>query len=98
MSPIAVQVLLQVVDGIFTYAGVTTLGLGNEAEGNPIVRSLMYALGPGKALMLVKGLSIAAVLYANAKVAQRVMLETLIIRVNWLYMLSAAMWAYVFLR
>ncbi len=37
-------VVLQVLDGLFTYIGVTRLGLA--VEGNPIVRWLMGHLGP----------------------------------------------------
>ncbi len=42
----------QCLDGVFTYIGVTTLGIG--AEANPIVAGLMTHLGHGTGLMSAK--------------------------------------------
>ena len=44
--------LTQVLDGIFTYIGVTTFGISIEA--NPIIASLMTALGHGPGLLSAK--------------------------------------------
>ena len=48
---VAFNVLLQVLDGVLTYAGVVRQGL---PEGNPLVAWAMAALGPGAALGLLK--------------------------------------------
>ena len=50
--------LMQVLDGTLTYVGVTTFGMGIEA--NPLLASLMMHLGHGPALMAAK--SVAALL------------------------------------
>ncbi len=49
---------LQAADGVFTYVGVRTLGIGMEA--NPLLLSLMVALGHAPAVLAAKG--VAAVL------------------------------------
>lgn len=98
MCPFHIHIILQVIDGIFTYAGVLCLGLGIEIEGNPLLRSLMYELGPGTALMLIKGLAIGSVWYAKGASRHWVMLKKGISRINLIYMLSAALWAYAFLK
>jgi len=53
------NVLLQALDGAFTYAGVVHQGYG---EGNPLVAFTMGALGPGAALALLKLEACACVL------------------------------------
>lgn len=45
----------QVLDGIFTYIGVNTFGLGVEA--NPLIASLMASVGHGTALLGAKSLA-----------------------------------------
>ena len=50
--------LAQCFDGVFTYIGVTTFGIGIEA--NPIISSLMVELGHGTAVLSAK--LIAAIL------------------------------------
>lgn len=42
----------QVLDGVFTYIGVMTLGM--SAEANPVIAALMTRLGHGPALMTAK--------------------------------------------
>lgn len=49
---------LQAADGVFTYVGVRTLGIGMEA--NPLLLSLMVTLGHAPAVLAAKG--VAAVL------------------------------------
>jgi hypothetical protein len=44
--------LAQCFDGIFTYIGVSTYGLG--IEGNPLIVSMMTSLGQGMALLMAK--------------------------------------------
>jgi hypothetical protein len=48
---VVLNVLLQVLDGVLTYAGVVRQGF---PEGNPLVAWAMHALGPGAALSLLK--------------------------------------------
>jgi hypothetical protein len=98
MCPFHIHIILQVIDGLFTYAGVRCLGIGMEVEGNPLIKSLMYAIGPGTALVAVKGLAIVTLLYVKRASRELVMLGKLISRINLLYMLSAALWAYVFMK
>ena len=47
----------QCLDGVFTYVGVTTFGIG--IEGNPIITALMTTLGHGTGLL---GAKVVAVL------------------------------------
>lgn len=47
--------MAQGLDGVFTYVGVTTFGVGIEA--NPIIASLMTHLGPGVGLAGAKVLA-----------------------------------------
>ena len=49
---VVVFLLTQCFDGIFTYVGVMSFGIGIEA--NPIIAELMTSLGHGKALILAK--------------------------------------------
>jgi hypothetical protein len=44
--------LAQIFDGIFTYIGVSTYGVG--VEGNPLIVTMMTNLGQGKALVTAK--------------------------------------------
>lgn len=44
--------LLQLLDGILTYAGVTRFGI--SAEGNPLVKYFIDVLGPFGGIILVK--------------------------------------------
>ena len=47
--------LAQCLDGVFTYVGVASFGLGIEA--NPLIATLMAYLGHGVALMVAKSLA-----------------------------------------
>jgi hypothetical protein len=57
----------QFCDGMFTYLGVQHFGPGIEA--NPIVASYIAALGPGSAVIAVKGFAVvcAALLHLCAR-------------------------------
>jgi uncharacterized membrane protein len=48
--------LTQAFDGILTYVGVTTFGLG--IEGNPLIAWLMNALGNGTGLAMAKVMAV----------------------------------------
>jgi hypothetical protein len=47
--------LTQCLDGVFTYVGVLTYGIG--IEGNPVIAGLMGLMGHGVALTMAKGLA-----------------------------------------
>lgn len=55
-------ILLQILDGLFTWYGVTHLSIGLEAEGNIIVKEAMRAIGVIPALVLIKGFAIVILL------------------------------------
>lgn len=48
--------ILQIADGALTAAGISRYGI--HAEGNPLLKSLMIAIGPVEALIAVKLLAI----------------------------------------
>lgn len=50
--------LLNVLDGLFTYWGVVHIGAGPEIEANPMIRYLMYEIGPTNAILWAKIVSI----------------------------------------
>ena len=52
---ITVFLLAQCLDGVFTYLGVMTFGIGVEA--NPVIATLMIKLGHGLALVGAKGVA-----------------------------------------
>jgi hypothetical protein len=56
----------QIADGVLTYWGVTTLGI--HVEGNDLLASTMYAIGPARALLSAKLLACVCgyVLYRTA--------------------------------
>src|SRR5581483_9083142 len=49
--------LAQCFDGIFTYVGVSTFGVGVEA--NPVIAALMIKVGHGLAILTAKSLAAA---------------------------------------
>lgn len=57
----AILVVIQILDGIFTGIGVMIYGPGIEA--NPIIRSLIESWGPANAMLCVKTVAIAIVLF-----------------------------------
>jgi len=52
------SILLQILDGILTYIGVTQLGYGSNAEGNPIIKYFIDNLGAELGLILTKSFAI----------------------------------------
>jgi hypothetical protein len=52
---VVVFLLAQCFDGVFTYVGVVSYGIGIEA--NPVVATLMVYLGHGAALVVAKALA-----------------------------------------
>jgi len=55
-----VLVALQILDGILTYAGMSTFGVG--AEGNPFLRGLMSFVGVFPAIAITKVACIAVIM------------------------------------
>jgi hypothetical protein len=51
-AALGIFLLTQVLDGVYTYAGVLTFGM--HAEANPIVSALMIHLGPAPGLVIAK--------------------------------------------
>ena len=51
-------VVLQVLDGLLTYCGVTFLPWGINAEGNPLLKHMMITIGVIPALILFKSFAI----------------------------------------
>ena len=49
--------VVQILDGYFTYRGIRDLGLGVAIEGNPLVALAISALGVRLGLLLAKGLA-----------------------------------------
>ena len=54
-AAIVAFLLAQILDGIFTYVGVNTFGLGVEA--NPLIAGLMASFGQGAALLGAKSVA-----------------------------------------
>lgn len=84
--------VLQLLDGVLTYAGVTSLGL--EAEGNPLLRYFMAQAGPAEALIYVKSATLAMSLFFSTQASREVMLRCALPIVNFIYTVSAAGWIY----
>jgi len=61
---ICLFVLLQFLDGLLTYVGMT---LGVDGEGNPPIASLMSFIGIGPALLLIKTISVLAGIFIYHK-------------------------------
>ena len=53
-------VMIQALDGLLTSLGVSIFGV--ESEGNPLIRSMMYAFGSNTAIGLSKLVAVAFVL------------------------------------
>lgn len=51
--------MLQIADGILTAIGIFKFGV--HAEGNPLLKSLMVAIGPVEALIVVKSIAILVI-------------------------------------
>jgi hypothetical protein len=53
-------IVVQAVDGLLTSLGVSTFGI--EAEGNPLIRAMMYAMGHNMAIGLAKFVAVLLVI------------------------------------
>ncbi len=98
MFPIWLHASLQVLDGILTYIGVSTLNSLN-AEGNPLVRKLMEHLGVVDALVTIKLIALLALFILwKQKHNDEVILKRILLPLNCLYILSAIGWIYILIK
>ncbi len=92
----AVLVTLQVLDGILTYAGMSTFGLG--AEGNPFLRSLMGIVGVFPAIAITKVACIAVIMTLCAQAHRISWLPTALTCVAGIYAVAAVVpWSWLLL-
>jgi hypothetical protein len=87
----------QLADGLLTYWGVTTLGI--HVEGNDLLATTMYAIGPGRALVSAKLLACICgyILYRTASHRPLAVMAGLYIGVAvtpWLLVFGGVMFGY----
>lgn len=85
-------ILLQILDGILTYAGV--MRFGPEAEGNPLIKYCIVNFGLFESLVVIKGLGIVLVIILCYIKINRLILYILGI-VTVLYTGAVILWVYV---
>ena len=93
----AIFMAAQVADGLLTYWGVTTLGI--HVEGNDLLATTMYAIGPGRALLSAKLLACLCgyILYRTASYRPLAIMAGLYIGVAvtpWLLVYGGVMFGY----
>jgi hypothetical protein len=93
----AIFMAAQVADGLLTYWGVTTLGI--HVEGNDLLATTMYAIGPGRALISAKLLACVCgyILYRTASHRPLAIMAGLYIGVAvtpWLLVFGGVMFGY----
>ena len=93
----AIFMAAQVADGLLTYWGVTTLGI--HVEGNDLLATTMYAIGPGRALVSAKLLACVCgyILYRTASHRPLAIMAGLYIGVAvtpWLLVFGGVMFGY----
>ena len=95
------HIILQILDGTFTYWGVSTYGI--EIEGNPFVSMLIEQFGLLPGLLMAKGSGIAIVTYFY-NIYKKNSSETfktfswVLITVNLIYALVVFVWFLVWLN
>jgi hypothetical protein len=65
--------VVQILDGYFTYRGIRDLGLGVEIEGNPLVALAIGAFGVRIALVLVKTVATLLGIFLHTRRYHRVL-------------------------
>lgn len=86
--------LLQVLDGVFTFIGVSRFGL--EIEGNPLVRFLMESFGYATALAGIKGIATLIVLFLIYLAKEISWMNKALSAVSVVYVLTAILpWTYI---
>jgi hypothetical protein len=92
----AVLVTLQVLDGILTYAGMSTFGL--RAEGNPLLRGLMKLVGVLPAIAITKDACIAVIMTLCAQAHRISWLPVALTCIAGLYAVAAVVpWSWLLL-
>lgn len=80
-------VVLQIADGILTFAGVSIWG--SDMEGNAFLRQLVATYGAAKALFFVKTAAIASVIFITFRAHRRRWIRPLILLIVALYLILA---------
>ena len=91
-------ILLQALDGLFTFVGIKQFGL--IIEGNPLLRFFMEQFGQLAALAIVKTVAIALILWLVFLARRMSWLKNAIGVVSVIYLITAVLpWTYIlFLR
>jgi hypothetical protein len=98
MSPWFIHAVLQVLDGILTYVGVTVAPRGLAMEANPLIKFLMSVMGPGMALLFIKSIALLILNGLQTMGTRLVMLRGVISIVNCFYATTVVLWIYVFVK
>lgn len=89
-----VLITLQFLDGILTYAGISTFGI--RAEGNPLLRSLMSIVGIVPAIAITKVLCVTIIVVLCAQAHKISWLPTALTCIAGLYALGAVVpWSWL---
>lgn len=92
----ATLIALQILDGALTFTGMHTFGLA--AEGNPLLRTLMEALGLLPALLITKGICIGIVIALYQHVTRIRWLSHALSGIAVVYTFAAVLpWSYLLL-
>lgn len=89
--------LMQVLDGILTFAGVSVFGA--DMEGNALLRDLVSTFGAAKALFFVKAAAAIFVIFLTLRAHRRRWIRPIILALVAVYLILAiAPWAVVLSR
>jgi uncharacterized membrane protein len=90
----ALLLVLQILDGLLTFAGLSIFGI--EMEGNALLRDLAHAYGAAPALFFVKLVAIVFVLFLTINAHKRRYLRPLIALLVVIYLALAIIpWVYI---
>lgn len=90
-------ILLQFLDGIFTYWGIKHFGTV-EVEGNPFVKALVHEVGPEAGLILLKFLACSFIVIIVKRIKEQDYIKWWFLFVSTVYSGAIALWIFVFLR
>ncbi len=86
--------ILQVLDGVLTFAGLSVFGV--EMEGNTLLRQLAHAYGAGPTLFFVKLTAIGFVIFLTLNAHRRRYLRPIIATLVVIYLTLAVIpWVYL---
>lgn len=63
----ALLIILQVLDGLFTFWGIENFG--TKVEGNPLVKSLIESWGPEQVLITIKLFAVGIIIFLMSQKA-----------------------------